>query len=549
MHIDRCTSKQKNGKIYHSILLRNTIRVSKDKVKHVTILNLTNYPKDEVDALDFALKHKKDLPSIITQKIKRKTFKRFGSAFLINEIIKKLSIDKAFGNTLEGKYALFQIISRAINQGSRLSAVRMAKQQAMCEVLGIEEITTEDSLYKNLPWIADKQRSVEKKLYKKNYKTSPEIFLYDVTSSYFEGTKNALAAHGYNRDKKKGKMQVVAGLLCDEKGYPLAIRLFKGNTLDFNTVKEQIKQMSEDFGCNRVTFVGDRGMIKSKQIQDLEGADFYYITAITKPQIETLLNESIINMGLFDNEIKEVIHEGIRYVLKRNPIRAEELSLSRQQKKAKVEYLCRIKNIYLSEHRRAKPATAIKEINKKLKKLKIEGWLHIELVKDKERELVLIEDDELLKIESQLDGCYVIKSNLPGEVSKEVVHERYKDLKYVEEGFRCMKTDWLEMRPIYVRKEASTRGHAFVVMLSYMVIKYLKEAWKSVDMTIEEGIKLLDGLSLLEVKLNGEMKYYELPEPDEMMLRLLNLAGVKLPERVQFKKANVYNKVKLTRKA
>ena len=548
MHIDYCKSKQ-NGKTYHSILLRHTYRVSKDKVKHKTLLNLTNFPKEEIEAIDWALKHKKELPEILNSKIKRRTAKRFGAVYFIKEIIKKLSIDIALGKTAEGKLAQFQLISRTINQGSRLSSIRMATQQAICEVLGIEDETTEDSLYTNLSWLAKKQINIEKKLFKNQYKTKPEIFLYDVTSSYFEGTHNALAAWGYNRDKKNGKMQVVAGLLCDEKGNPLAIRLFNGNTLDFNTVSEQIKQIAEEFGSQRVTFVGDRGMIKSKQIEELEEADFYYITAITKPQIETLIKESVISMSLFDSEIKEVLHEGIRYILKRNPFRVEELSRTRHQKRAKAENLCQMKNKYLSEHPRAKTETAIKEIKGKLKKFKIEGWLRVELASGKERELVLIEDKDALVLESQFDGCYVIKSNLPSDVSKEVVHDRYKDLKYVEQGFRCMKTDWLEMRPWYVRTEESTRGHAFIMMLSYMVIKYLKEVWKSVDMTVEEGIKLLDGLSLIEVQIKGEAKYYEVPEPSEMMSRLLNFAGVKLPERFQYKKANVYSRVKLTRKA
>lgn len=529
MHVDYCSSKQK-GKTYHSVLLRQTYRVSKNQVKHKTILNLTNYPKEEIEAIDWALKHKKELPEIIGIKIKRKAAKRFGAVILIREIIKKLTIDKALGNTTDGKLAQFQLIFRIINQGFCLSAIRMASQQAICEVLCIEDETTEDSLYMNLSWITKKQRSIEKKLFKKQYPTQPEIFLYDVTSSYFEGRHNVLSDWGYNRDKKKGKKQLVAGLLCDEKGNPLAIRLFKGNTLDFNTVSEQIKQIAEEFGSQRVTFVGARGMIKCKQIEELQASDFYYITAITKPQIETLLKESVISMCLFDNELKEVIHEGNRYILKRNPLRADEIKRIRHHKKAKVDNLCHEKNQYLIEHSRVRPATAIKEINGKLKKLKIDGWLRVELANEKERELVLKENEEELNLESQFDGCYVIKSNLPDNVSKEVIHERYKDLKYVEQGFRCMKTDWLEMRPWYVRKEGSTRGHAFVVMLSYMVIKYLKEAWKSIDITVEEGIKLLDGLCLLEVQINEESKYYELPEPSEKMLTLLNLAGVKLPK-------------------
>lgn len=550
MHVDRCKSVQ-NGKTYTTILLRHTYRDSNGKVKHKTLLNLTNHSEEEIFALEWALKHKKELPGIITNIIKRKSGKSFGAVFLIEEIIKKLSIDKVLGNTLEGKLSQFQVISRTINQGSCLSTIRLAAEhQSICEILSLEETITEDNLYRNLSWLTKRQKSIEQKLYKKRYQgKEPEVFLYDVTSSYFEGTHNSLGSFGYNRDKKKGKMQVVAGLLCDQSGHPLAIRLFKGNTLDINTVHDQIKQVSEEFGSKRVTFVGDRGMIKSKQIAELDSKDFYYITAITKPQIETLLQNNLISMSLFDSDVKELEHEGIRYILRRNPERSKEIGQNRLQKKTKIEKLCRKKNEYLRDHKRAKPEVAMRSITTSIKKLKIDIWLSVEQLEGKCRELILKVNEERLAAEGQLDGCYVIKSNLPAEVSKDCIHDRYKDLKYVESGFRSMKTDWLEIRPWYVRTEGSTRGHAFVVMLSYMIIRYLRECWKKLNITVEEGLKILNGLSLLEVQVNGKINYYEVPAPSDIMETLLNLAGVKLPNILPYKKANVYSRKKLTRKA
>jgi transposase len=549
MHVDKFSSIQ-NGKTYTSVLLRRTYRDENGKVKHKTLLNLSNCPTDEILAIEWALKHKKELPSIITNSIKRKTGKSFAAVFMIKEIMNRLLIDKTLGNTIEGKLAQFQVISRTINQGSCLSTIRLAAEhQAICEILSLEDAITEDNLYRNLSWLTKKQKSIELRLYKKRYQgKEPEVFLYDVTSSYFEGTHNSLGSFGYNRDKKKGKMQVVAGLLCDQTGHPLSIRLFKGNTLDINTVHEQIKQVSEEFGSKRITFVGDRGMIKSKQIAELDSVDFYYITAITKPQIETLLQNNLISMSLFDSDVKEVEHEGIRYILRRNPERAKEICQNRLQKKTKIEKLCQKKNEYLRDHKRAKPEVAMRAITTAIKKLKIENWLSAEQLEGKGRELILKVNEERFSEESQLDGCYVIKSNLPGEVSKECIHERYKDLKFVEQGFRSMKTDWLEIRPWYVRTEASTRGHAFVVMLSYMIIRYLRECWKSLNITVEEGLKILNGLSLLEVKVNGKINYYEVPEPSDVMEKLLNLAGVKLPDIVPYKKANVYSRKKLMRK-
>jgi len=161
---------------------------------------------------------------------------------------------------------------------------------------------------------------------------------------------NALGAYGYNRDGKKGKKQIVIGLSCDEQGEPLSTEVFRGNTQDPATFASQVKKARERFGCERVTLVGDRGMIKSGQIQDLAKAGFHYITAITKPQIQTMVKSGVLQTNLFDAELCEVSDAGVRYVLRRNPLRADELSASRAGKKASVERLQETLNRYLSEH-------------------------------------------------------------------------------------------------------------------------------------------------------------------------------------------------------
>ena len=154
--------------------------------------------------------------------------------------------------------------------------------------------------------------------------------MYDVTSSYFEGTENELAAYGYNRDGKKGKMQIVIGLLCDEQGYPISVEVFKGNTQDTATLASQFKKLQTRFGIENVIMVGDRGMIKSASIATISELNWYYITAITKPQVETLLKNGDIQLELFIDELIEI--DEVRYVLHRNPIRAVEIQESRNQK-------------------------------------------------------------------------------------------------------------------------------------------------------------------------------------------------------------------------
>ena len=185
-----------------------------------------------------------------------------GAVCTIYDIARQLGIHKALGPTREGKLALWQVIARVINQGSRLSAVRLAGSHAACDILGVDTFN-EDDLYKNLDWLSQKQQVIEDRLFINTYNDKePGLFLYDVTSSYFEGSCNELGAFGYNRDGKKGKRQIVIGLLCDEWGKPVSIEVFKGNTNDTKTLYSQIQKAVKRFGGNDITFVGDRGMIK-----------------------------------------------------------------------------------------------------------------------------------------------------------------------------------------------------------------------------------------------------------------------------------------------
>jgi transposase len=180
---------------------------------------------------------------------------------------------------------------------------------AACDVLGIRRGFEENDLYESLTWLCQHQEQIERRLFAaRRAQRKPELFLYDVTSSYLEGDGNALGAYGYNRDGKKGKKQIVIGLLCDEEGTPVSTEVFRGNTQDPKTFGAQVHKASQRFGCERVTFVGDRGMIKSGQIEELSQAGFRYI-AITKPQIDTLLSGGVLQMALFDDSLCEVAGE------------------------------------------------------------------------------------------------------------------------------------------------------------------------------------------------------------------------------------------------
>ncbi len=548
MYITEVLTKTKKGEISHRCILLRESYWEDRKVKNRTIANLTYCNPKEVAAMRLALQHKDDL-SVLTSAsvnlkddIELKQGLSVGAVWLVYEIARRLGIEKALGTERTGKLALWQVIARVIGQGSRLSAVRLAQVHAACDILVIRRGFNEDHLYENLGWLADNQKQIEKRVFKirRNGK-KPELFLYDVTSSYFEGVHNELADWGYNRDGKSGKKQVVIGLLCDEEGDPVSVEVFKGNTRDYDTFGSQVKKAAREFGCERVTFVGDRGMIKSKQIAELKD-EFYYITAITKPQIEKLLRTGVFQMALFDKEVCEVMHGEERYILRRNAQRAEEIARSRQEKKEAIEKLCRKKNIYISEHARAKTKTAIKEVTNKIERLKISGWLKVE---ENGRTVQLKEDTDALAEEARLDGCYVIKSSLPGEVDKQIIHDRYKELAQVEQAFRTCKTALLEMRPWYVWTEKSTRGHAFVVMLAYLIIRYLQKAWMNFDLTVEEGLNQLSMLCSMEMVSKEQGSCHRIPTPCQTSAELLKAANVRLPKVLPYLGVNIVSRKKL----
>ena len=359
-----------------------------------------------------------------------------------------------------------------------------------------------------------------------------------------EGTHNALAAFGYNRDGKKGKLQIVIGLLCDEAGYPVSIEVFPGNTQDPQTFAAQITKVKARFGVHAITFVGDRGMIKGQQIDDLAQQGLHDITAITKPQIEKLLRTGTLQMDLFDQELAEVLaDEGIRYVLRRHPVRAQEVRESRQSKLAKLQAQVAKQKQYLTDHPRANAQGALQKLVASAKKLRISDWVELTV---EDRSLTLTINASGQPEEAKLDGCYVLKTDLtPQQAKKEIVHDRYKDLASVEHAFRTCKTAHLEVRPIFLRREARTRSHAFVVMLAYQIIHYLTACWSALDCTVEEGLQALATLCLIKVSPQNAPSYHCIPTPRDTLAHLLHNADIKLPKAFSLSGTRVSTKKKL----
>ncbi len=547
MYVEKI-KKKRADKTYSQVVLRESYRkkgAPRNSVSKRTLLNLTRYPKVLQDAVALAVKQpERVLDLCASGALDLHEGKSVGAVWAVAKVAERLGITKALGRGRQAELALWQIVARVIEQGSRLSAVRLHETHALADVIGLERGFNEDDLYDNLAWLCQRQAVIERRLFKaRRGEGKPSLFLYDVTSSYLEGDHNELAAYGYNRDGKKGKKQIVIGLLCDADGEPVSVEVFAGNTQDPKTVASQIRKTAQRFGCSGVTFVGDRGMIKSGQMEDLSEAGFHYITAITKPQIEKLMKDGALQLELFDEKVCEVQCDGRRLILRRNPVRADELAASRQSKRDAIETCRERQNVYLREHPKAKTETAVKHIKEKTAKLKVGAWLRVQA---DGRTLRVIADATALEAAAKLDGCYVMVTDLDAkQADAQTIHDRYKDLARVERGFRMSKTGHLELRPIYVRSEKSTRGHVFVVMLAYLIRRELERAWSGLDLTVEEGLDALKTLCAMTVTIGDGHRLHQVPTPRAQSQQLFDALEIQVPPALPSRALRVATKTKL----
>jgi hypothetical protein len=530
MKLDAIRSGKNNTHVTY--LLRESYREG-GKVKNRTVANVSHLPPEEIEALRLALKLKGELPRLLagaaagTDALGVRQGLSYGAVRVVQAVLARQGIAAALGDDEAGRLAQWQVLARVVAQGSRLSAVRLARAHAAGELVGSAAVD-ERRLYQNLDWLCQRQGRIEAALFAQAHPSGRcGLFLYDVTSSYLEGRHNELAAFGYNRDKKKGKRQIVVGLLADETGRGLSVEVFAGNTADPATFGAQVRKAAERFGGGEVTFVGDRGMIRSRQVQAVLDHGCHYITAITKPEIEALLVQGVIQLGLFDQALAEVTAGGVRYILRRNPVRAAEMGTKRAARRVALERAVARENTYLAEHPRAARDKAEQRLAARLGRLRLPG---LRVIPTGERALAVAVDEAVYARAGRLDGCYVLKTDLPAaRLDRETVHARYRDLAMVERGFRGLKTAHLELRPVYLRLADRTRAHALVCLLALRVRQDLEKCWAGLDVTVEEGLRELASLCLEEVVVKGEVVGCRVPEPRESVKRLLAAAGVTLP--------------------
>jgi transposase len=553
MFIAEVVSKGKQGQSYTSILLRESYRLG-SKVKSRTLAVLTQLPTPVLEAVRRAIAQPSDSLSALAKtsegSLRLRAAESFAALWTIDQVAQQLGIKRALGVTREAELGYWQVLARVLRPGTSLLAmVRLASTCAAAAILGWRLAFTEDDLYANGSWLEGRHAVIERRLWQsRTTQPKDQLFLYDVTSSYLEGAYNALAAWGYNRDHKEGKKQVVVGLLTDSQGEPISTQVYRGNTSDLKTFGQQVHKIKKELGCAGVTMVGDRGMIRTDQKAAAQKAEFHFITALTKPQIEKLLADKVLQMELFEDQVNEVLGEdGRRFVLRRNPERQKELQSSREQKRQTVETAIEKANAYLEEHRRAKVKTQQRKLTAQIQRFKAQDWLKLSI---KQRRLVLSVDAEALQAASQLDGCYVVETDLTArQAEKQIIHDRYKDLALVERDFRTLKTGHLDFRPWFVCTADNTQAHALTSMMALKVRRYLERAWWKLEVTVEEGLRELEQLCVIELvhPQSGEVVARQVPQPSPQQKQLLDALKLVLPETVAKSEVTVGTRKKINK--
>ena len=549
------------GKDYQAVLLVQGKRVPakrppgrplagspapKSVVVHETLANLSKLPPDLIELIE---RHCQGQPLPPQSPSPRPSGSGvsddihlgpcYGVLAALDGLAREIGLVQAVGEqTRAQRLALFLIYARLAHQGSRLSAARWSEDHAVKEILQVGSFD-EDDLYGALEDLEQRQENVEVALAPKVAApvAARAIYLYDLTSVYFEGLQNELADFGYNRDGKKGKKQLVAGLLTDGNGEPISIELYRGNTGDPPTFLDAVQKLKVRFGAQEVALVGDRGMIKGLGKAALGEAKFRYVTALTDPQIRGLLAKKRLQLELFEEKPAEVEFNGKRYVLRCNPQTQARERARRADQWARVRAKITARNLEVEQKPRTDPNSSLKQAQALLTRYRLKGWIKVELAG---RKVVWTEDNAARQKQAELDGCYVIESDLPKEVaSTQQVHDRYLDLTQVERDFRTLKTGLLELRPIFLRKEGRTRGHALVCLLALKLARELDQRLAPLGLTVEDGLERLKAVRLVRLG-NSEVELWRLPSSyPQAQSEILEALPKLKPPMLSLRKPNV----------
>jgi len=480
------TKRSYNGKVYCTHLLRRSYRED-GKVKNETLGNLSHLPDSVIDLIRRSLKGEAFVPA--AQAFEIASSRAHGHVQAVSLAMQRLGFASLLASKpcRERDLVAAMVASRIICPTTKLATTRLWHTSTLAAEFGVAD-ASEDDLYAAMDWLLAGQDRIQKKLAARHLQEDA-LVLYDLSSSYFEGSHCPLAKLGYSRDGKRGTLQVNYGLLTDERGCPVAISVHEGNTSDSTTFMPEVTRLREAFGIKRMVMVGDRGMISQKAIDEMSSdSDVAWITALRSSSIRTLVEQHHLQQGLFDErnllEISSPDFPGERLVACRNPELARLRAHTREDLLAATErnlerILVRVEAGKLAG--KDKIGVAVGKVVNQYKVAK-----HFELtIADDSFTFARLADN--IAAEAALDGLYIIRTSVKAErMDAPTCVRTYKSLSQVERAFRSIKTMDLKVRPIHHHLEGRVRAHIFLCMLAYYVEWHMRQAWAPLMFTDED---------------------------------------------------------------
>ena len=464
-----------------AILLRESYRDGA-KIKKRTIANLSDWPTDLVEGLRTLLKGGTAAPADQQNIIVRRSLPH-GHVAAVLGTLRDIGLDRILGpaGNRPRDLVIAMIVARLIAPASKLATARMldpaTAASSLGDVLGLGPVD-EDELYAAIDWLGERQPTIEKALARKHLRDGT-LVLYDVSSSYLEGRCCELAKLGYNRDGKKGKLQIVYGLLCAADGCPVAIEVFEGDTADPRTLATQIDKIKARFELKHVVLVGDRGMITQARLDaEIVPAGLDWITALRAPAIKTLAESGVLQMSLFDERDMAAItspdYPGERLIVCRNPDLARERTRKRLDLLAATER--DLADIAAAVARPKRPLRGKAEIALKVgavvNRYKMAKHFQLDIG---DTSFAFHRNAAAIAAEAALDGIYVVRTNLPKRLLDDAATVgAYKSLAKVERAFRSLKTVDIHLRPIFHWTASRVRAHVLLCMLAYHVEHHMR---------------------------------------------------------------------------
>jgi hypothetical protein len=488
--------KQGQARQYTSAYLRRTYRDG-DTVRNQTVANLSMLPSEAVDAIEATLKGQTLVPA--GSEFSKARSLPHGDVAAAAAMARKLELAALLGPACRARdIVVALIISRVVRPTSKLSTLGWWTNTTLGVDLEVAEAST-DEIYAAMDWLTGRQDRIEKKLAAKHLAESVNpgrMALFDLSSSWVTGRCCELAARGYSRDGKKGCEQIEYGVLTDPDGRPVAVRVFSGNTDDPTAFSQIVQVIKDKLGIQRLVLVGDRGMITGTGIDKLRelgdklsaAAFFDWISALRASSIAKLArDDGPLQMSLFDQQdLAEIIHPdypGERLIACRNPALAAERARKRQDLLAATE-----KQLVYIAQRVAKGTLSGADkigiaVGKVSGKFKMGKHFHLTIT---DTEFAYHRDQAAIDAEAALDGIYVLRTNVDAHtLDPAAVVEAYKKLANVERDFRIIKSDDLDLRPIYHRLDERVKAHVLICLLACYLTWYLRKTWAPLTFTDE----------------------------------------------------------------